>query len=523
MANTLRSSAVDSGIETTVWDVEKPSIAARVTRYSRLLTQFHKLKVLVLGDPILDGFVSGAPTRLCREQPVPVVLRSAEENRPGGAANTAANLAALGAHVVLLGVVGIDSAGEAVCRCLAEAGVDPGGLVVDQSRPTAYKCRILAGEHYVARVDSEPSAVLPPAVEQQLLERLDAELGSVDVVIVSDYGLGSVSHASMLLVSRAARRQGLPVVLDAKDLLRHASATVTVATPNWHEAAAAAGVPASAQPPSAADREALARELLRHVDADNVVVTRGSDGVLLVGRARSPEELRVHPVHARNAVGAGDSLAAGMALGLAAGAPLRDSVRLGMELAAVAVTKPLTATVTLAELSERLEVWSWDGPPVPASLSAEVEGLLSEAHALDRRIVFTNGVFDLLHEGHVSLLQRARQLGDLLVVAINSDESVRCLKGEGRPINDVEERRALLEALDCVDLVLVFDGPNACNELAAVRPALFVKGDDHDIERVPERTVAREIGSRLVSIPHLHAVSTSLIINRVLSAARRAG
>jgi D-beta-D-heptose 7-phosphate kinase/D-beta-D-heptose 1-phosphate adenosyltransferase len=194
-----------------------------------------------------------------------------------------------------------------------------------------------------------------------------------------------------------------------------------------------------------------------------------------------------------------------------------------MELAAVAVTKPLTATVTLAELSERLEVWSWDGPPVPASLSAEVEGLLSEAHALDRRIVFTNGVFDLLHEGHVSLLQRARQLGDLLVVAINSDESVRCLKGEGRPINDVEERRALLEALDCVDLVLVFDGPNACNELAAVRPALFVKGDDHDIERVPERTVAREIGSRLVSIPHLHAVSTSLIINRVLSAARRAG
>ena len=129
------------------------------------------------------------------------------ENRPGGAANTAANLAALGAQVVLLGVVGIDSAGEAVCRCLAEAGVDPGGLVVDRSRPTAYKCRILAGEHYVARVDSEPSAVLPPAVEQQLLERLDAELGSVDVVIVSDYGLGSVSHATMLLVSRAARRQ----------------------------------------------------------------------------------------------------------------------------------------------------------------------------------------------------------------------------------------------------------------------------------------------------------------------------
>jgi D-beta-D-heptose 7-phosphate kinase/D-beta-D-heptose 1-phosphate adenosyltransferase len=204
--NRLRSSAVHRAFETTVSDVEKPSIPARVFPYSRLLTQFHRLKVLVLGDPILDGFLSGAPTRLCSEQPVPVVLRSAEENRPGGAANTAANLAALGAHVVLLGVVGVDSAGEAVCRCLAEAGVDPGSLVVDESRPTAYKCRILAGEHYVARVDSEPSAVLPPAVEQQLLQRLEAELGNVDVVIVSDYGLGSVSHATMWLVSRAARR-----------------------------------------------------------------------------------------------------------------------------------------------------------------------------------------------------------------------------------------------------------------------------------------------------------------------------
>jgi D-beta-D-heptose 7-phosphate kinase/D-beta-D-heptose 1-phosphate adenosyltransferase len=480
------------------------------------LARFEGLKVVVLGDPVLDGFLTGPPTRLCSEQPVPVVLKSSEENRPGGAANTAANLRALGARVALLGLVGADAPGEALRSCLQEAGVAVDGLVVDRSRPTPHKLRILAGDHYVARVDSESSMPASTQIEQQLLERLEPELADSDVVVVSDYGLGSVSRASMRLASRAATREGRAVVLDAKDLLSHASAPVTVATPNWLEAHAVAGLPVPAGAPSECDLETLGRELLRRLNAGNVAVTRGAHGVVLFGRTEAPEQLNSPLVLVRNEVGAGDSLVAGLALSLAAGAPLRDAVRIGIESAAVAVTKPLTAIVSLAELSERLEVAGWETGLAPPGVSAQMQSVLSEARVLGRRIVFTNGVFDLLHEGHVSLLQRGRRLGDLLVVAVNSDQSASRLKGQGRPIHQLEERCALLAALDCVDLVIAFDGPTACNLVAAVRPDVYVKGEDHDLERVPEGTLARSLGARLVSIPHVRAVSTTQIIERVL-------
>jgi D-beta-D-heptose 7-phosphate kinase/D-beta-D-heptose 1-phosphate adenosyltransferase len=484
-----------------------------------LLSRFEGLKAVVLGDPVLDGFLSGAPTRLCSERPVPVVLKSGEENRPGGAANTAANLRALGARVALLGVIGADAPGEALRCCLQEAGVDAGSLVVDPSRPTPHKLRILAGDHYVARVDSEPSTPPSHRIEQQLIERLEAELSDSDVVVVSDYALGSVSHANMWLVSRAATREGRPVVLDAKHLLNHASAAVTVATPNWLEAHAAAGRPVPVGAPSEWDLEVLGNELLRRLSAGKIAVTRGAQGVVLFGHSEAPEQLESTPVLVRNEVGAGDSLVAGLAMGLAAGAPLQMAVRLGMESAAVVVSKPLTATVTLAELSERLEMAGWETGLAPAGLSAQIQGVLSEARASGRRIVFTNGVFDLLHEGHVSFLQRARRLADLLVVAVNSDQSASRLKGEGRPIHQLEERCALLAALDCVDLVVAFDGPTARSLVAAVRPDVYVKGEDHDLERVPEGIVATGVGARLVSIPRMHSVSTTQIIERVRGAA----
>jgi D-beta-D-heptose 7-phosphate kinase/D-beta-D-heptose 1-phosphate adenosyltransferase len=248
----------------------------------------------------------------------------------------------------------------------------------------------------------------------------------------------------------------------------------------------------------------------------------GPRGALLASRRAALERLPAHPVPPRNEVGAGDSLVAALGLALAAGAPLREAVRIGMEAAAVAVGKPLTATVSLPELAERLEVMGPDRDRPDGRLAAELEAV-AEARAAGRRVVFTNGVFDLLHEGHVSLLRRARALGDLLVVAINSDVGARRLKGEGRPINGVDDRRAVLEALDCVDHVLVFDEPTASRLVEAVRPEVYVKGDDHDLDRVPEAAVARELGARLVSIPRARSISTSQIIDRVITAARPAG
>ncbi|MDQ6743744.1 MAG: PfkB family carbohydrate kinase [Candidatus Dormibacteraeota bacterium] len=483
-----------------------------LSRPAALVGRFAGLRAVVLGDPILDAFLVGTPTRLCSEQPVPVLERVREDRMPGGAANTAANLSGLGARTKLIGLIGADAAGGDLERCLGEAGVDTSGLVVDYGQPTAHKLRVLAGEHYVARIDTEPSPARSSALEARLLELLQASLAEADLVVVSDYGLGSVSEAAMELVSASSPR--LPVVLDAKDVLRHARARVTMVTPNLDEAHKAAGIPSNGQA-TAAGLAVLGRRLRQLLAADSIAVTMGPEGALLIGPDGSTQRLAALPARARNEVGAGDSLVAASGLGLAAGLTPADALRLGMEAAALAIVKPLTATVTSAELAERLDTMA-AGLDGAARLGPSLEASLAEARSQGRRVVFTNGVFDLLHEGHISLLRRARRLGDVLVVGVNSDASARRLKGEGRPINHSDARRAVLQALDCVDHVVVFDGPTASGLLAAVRPDVYVKGDDHDMERVPEAGVARELGARLVTIPRAHAISTSQIIDRVL-------
>jgi D-beta-D-heptose 7-phosphate kinase/D-beta-D-heptose 1-phosphate adenosyltransferase len=492
-------------------DQHQAELAAAVER-------FRDLRVLVLGDPVLDTFVTGRPTRLCSEQPVPVLVREGEERRPGGAANTAANLGALGARPVLVGVVGADAAGEDLESCLRDAGVDTSGIVHDPDQPTCHKLRVLAGEHYVARIDTEPSADLSPEIEQELLHQLGTHLPQADLVVVSDYCLGTVSAAAMRLTCESAGAR--TVVLDARDLLRHSGARVNLATPNLKEAQEAAGLATIRPEPSPEDLAALAERLRQRLEAESIAVTMGAAGALVIRRDGTSERLTTRAVAARGEVGAGDSLVATAGLGLAAGLDVSAAVRLGMEAAALAVARPFTATVTAAQLSRRLRLAYLDGESTPASLDSDLESTLSSARAQGLRVVLTNGVFDLLHEGHVDLLRRARGLGDLLVVAINDDASSRHLKGEGRPINDVKEREGMLRALDCVDHVVVFGGPTAGSVVAAVRPDVYVKGDDHDIEAVPEAAAARELGAQLVSIPRARTVSTSQIIDRVLAVNR---
>ena len=486
----------------------------------QVVERFAQPRVLVLGDPVIDAFLACRPTRLCTEQPVPVLLRSGEEMRPGGAANTAANLGALGAQVALVGIVGADAPGADLRRCLEEGGVDASGLVVDPDRPTCHKLRILAGDHYGARVDTEPHLPASPSAEGRLLDELERRLDAADLIVVSDYSLGAVSAAAMRLVSRFASRR--PVVLDARDLRPHARARVRLVTPNLKEAHQVAGLPARGSAADLAELPTLAERLRERLQAEWIAATLGAQGALLIGPDGSSERLATQPVQARSEAGAGDSLAAAAGLGLAAGLEPSAALRLGMEAAALAVAKPMTATVTAAELVDRLRLADLVVVEAPATLDAGLQAVLDQARARGLRIVFTNGVFDLLHEGHVDLLRRARALGDLLVVAVNDDASSRQLKGEGRPINDVEERVALLRALDCVDHVVVFEGPTASPLVAAVRPDVYVKGDDHDIERVPEAAAARQLGARLVSIPRARAVSTSQIIDRVLSVGRPA-
>jgi D-beta-D-heptose 7-phosphate kinase / D-beta-D-heptose 1-phosphate adenosyltransferase len=322
--------------------------------------RFRQVRALVLGDPVLDSFLTGTPNGLCREQPVPVLLRSGEERKPGGAANVAANLSALGASVVLVGVIGADSAGEELTACLREAGVDTSRLVLDSDQPTCHKLRVLAGDQYVARIDTERRRCPSPQVEQLLLQLLQGQLGDADVVVISNYCQGTVSAASLRMVCESAGHRP-PIVLDAKDLLEHAGARVALATPNLSEALEAAGLAPTGGEPSNAQLDELAGSLRGRLQAESIAVTMGGAGTLLIDGGGATERLAAHSVVPRSEVGAGDSLVAAAALGLAVGMGASSAVRVGMEAAALAVSKPRTATVTAEELWGRLRRLDLEG------------------------------------------------------------------------------------------------------------------------------------------------------------------
>jgi D-beta-D-heptose 7-phosphate kinase/D-beta-D-heptose 1-phosphate adenosyltransferase len=466
-----------------------------------LLDRFARLRAVVIGDALLDRFVDCAPRKLCSESPVPVVWRRAEVTAPGGAANVAANLSALGAAVTLVGVTGRDDAGRQLRAALAELGVGDDLLVADAGCQTHAKTRILADGQYLVRVDEGRTA--PPA---RRLQGIVAEaLDGADVLVVSDYGLGVLDDR--LIRFLAERRPAMPVVVDAKRPARFRRVRPTVVTPNLDEAAGLAG------PDDSLER--LARRVRRATGAEVVTLTLGDRGVYLLDGDGTGELIPARPTAAESDVGAGDSFAAALALGLGAGAGPHQAATVAVEAASIAVAKRCTAVVTAAELARSLELAGAgdDGRLAGTGLLAALE----RRRRRGERIVFTNGVFDLLHPGHVDFLRRARRLGDALVVAVNSDASVRRLKGPGRPVLDEGGRLSLVAALDCVDHALCFDDDTAADLVRSVRPDVYVKGGDYADMDFPEAETARQMGARVVFLSRTLADSTTSLIRLVRS------
>jgi D-beta-D-heptose 7-phosphate kinase/D-beta-D-heptose 1-phosphate adenosyltransferase len=481
----------------------------------QIVERFERLKALVVGDLILDTFLIGRPTRLCAEGPVPVLVKSAERHLPGGAANTAANLSALGARTTLVGLVGADQAGATLRASLEETGVGTSRLVDTPGRSSPHKVRLMAGRHYVARFDEEPGTSVAREVEERLLEQLGDGLADADVVVVSDYGCGTATPRVLELLRGFAERRSVPLVVDSKQLRRFREVRATAVTPNLDEASRLAGAPGESLDTWL---QHAGQRLLRQLKAEWVVVTLGGEG--LFAASREGRRLRLHgsPVRVADEVGAGDSLVAALSLGLAAGGDLQDAARLGLEASAVAVAKPETAVVRSEELRDRLAMLNASPDAQPARRLA---ARLAPERRAGKRLVFTNGVFDLLHEGHVAFLRRARELGDLLVVAVNSDLSSRRLKGKSRPINTESERAAVVSALDCVDEVVLFDDATAEELIRALQPEVYVKGDDHDPQTLPEAAAVREAGGEVVILPRVSRLSTSAIIDRVMAGMAR--
>ncbi|MFF1830033.1 D-glycero-beta-D-manno-heptose 1-phosphate adenylyltransferase [Paenarthrobacter sp. NPDC058040] len=481
--------------------------------------------ITVVGDAILDGWWDGLIERFCREAPAPVVQVKRRDFAPGGAANTAVNLAALGAHVRFLSIVGEDSAGRELMDRLAAAGVDVGSVVRHPSMVTTTKYRVSSAGQVMLRLDDESPEVPEDGLEQ-LADALPAALADSDALMICDYGAGAVEgpvRASLLKLLGATSegqagpaRSGTFVVVDAHHPERWAELTPDLATPNAQEAALLLGV----ELPGGAARcpflEAHADQLLAASGAAAVVVTLDRDGTLTV-RRESHGDVAIHrtwaqPETEKQASGAGDTFVAALTLARSAGLPLTTSVDLAQAAADVVVHRPGTSVCSTEELSRHLRGFA------DTALSAgELAKQVAEDRQEGRRIVLTNGCFDVLHRGHTRYLNQAKQLGDVLVVALNSDSSVRQLKGPDRPVNHEADRAAVIAALSCVDHVTVFDTPTPIPLIEILQPDVYAKGGDYTPEMLAETEAVERYGGTVTILDYVPEHSTSAVLQRIRS------
>ena len=475
-------------------------------------------RVACVGDLMVDRFVYGSVSRVSAEAPVPVLARSHELMMLGAAGNVARNVAALGGEVSLVGVIGSDSEGREALRLVGEeAGVE-GYLVTDAERPTTLKTRFVAGAQQMLRVDLETTRSVDGEVEQRLVRTIRDAAKGAGAILLSDYGKGVVTEAVIAVCREAAAETGAKLVVDSKAKSFAHYGAVDMIKPNAAELAHATDLPTETD----AQVEAALARALQLWEARSILVTRASKGISLAVRG---EPVRHFPTAARevfDASGAGDTTLAALGLALAAGAAIEDAVAFAQLASGVAVGKVGTATVSPDELIEA--ALSAHMAPAEAKV-ATAQRMVDEVarwRAKGLKVGFTNGCFDILHKGHVAYLAQARAWCDRLIVGLNSDESVRRLKGEGRPVNDLESRALVLAGLGSVDLVAPFEEDTPLKLIEAARPDVLVKGADYSESEVVGHELVKGWGGEVKLAPIVEGYSTTAAIAK-MSGSQRLG
>ncbi len=474
----------------------------------RVLDDLGRPRVLIVGDLILDRYVTGEVARISPEAPIPVLAAKVSQTKLGGAGNVAANLRAMEAEVDLFGVAGRDERGERLLELLAAIGIDTANVVRCDDRPTTEKTRMISGVQQILRVDWEEVRPIGSAAEERLFERLEARLAHADAVILSDYGKGVLSPGFLRRAIDAARARDLPVLVDPKhaDWARYRGATLV--TPNRKEAEETLGRRIA----SLEELPRAAADLRERAGLEAAVITLGADGMFFSSGAG---EGRVATVARAvfDVTGAGDTVIAHLALALADGRALEEAVHLANHAAGIVVGRRGAAAVTREELRAALGARrARTGAILDRS---ELAPLLAEWRAEGKRIVLTNGCFDILHAGHVAYLRSARTRGDALIVGVNDDASVRRLKGEGRPIHPLEDRLTVLAALEMVDAVVPFGEDTPQELVEAVTPDVLVKGQDWEGKGVVGREWVESHGGEVFLAPLLPGRSTSAIARKL--------
>jgi D-beta-D-heptose 7-phosphate kinase / D-beta-D-heptose 1-phosphate adenosyltransferase len=468
--------------------------------------------VLCVGDLMLDEFVYGEVSRISPEAPTPVIACKRSELMVGGAGNVARNLTALGTACIFVGIVGEDETGRALGEALAADPLVDARLVLDGGRQTTRKVRFVSEHHstHLLRADWEAVAPISATIEDGLIAHAVAALPSVNAVVLSDYAKGTLTPRVISAVIAAAREAGKPVIVDPKGRDYSIYRGATMITPNRQELAEATHLRARSEEEVAAAALAL-RDAL---GTNAVLVTRSEAGMTLVAQG-APVHVPAYAVRVRDVSGAGDTVVAIVAGMLALGADFESAMRAANAGAAIVVGKRGTATASIVELRARI---------LPAATLAPEEKIVFDWAMLDEhlsawrrqglRVGFTNGCFDLLHPGHVRLLAGARGACDRLVVGLNSDESVKRLKGEGRPVQPVSARAEVLAALEAVDLVVVFEEDTPLKLIERVKPTVLVKGGDYTRETVVGHEIVETLGGEVVLVGLVPGHSTTAMVER---------
>lgn len=474
-----------------------------------ILVSMRAPTVLVVGDVILDVYERGVIERISPEAPAQVLEVTEEERFLGGAANVAANVASLGGNARLVGLVGRDEGAKTLRELLKKKGIPNSGLVTDPSRPTTMKTRFMAMRQQMLRVDRERRDEADAQTSARLLAMIEKQIVACDGVIVSDYGKGALTRSVLAGIMSLAEKAGKMVIVDPKgrDYAKYAGATLI--TPNRKEAALAVGVDIRGED----DYRKAAEELFRITKAKNVLITRGDEGMTVFHKGGRSAHLPAEALEVFDVTGAGDTVIAALGVILFSGHSLEDAAKIANAAAAIEVGHLGVRAVTKDEVLARLAPVH-DGV-IKTMTKKEAVRFAGKMKSQGKTVVFTNGCFDIIHAGHVEYLARAKSLGDALIVGLNTDSSVRKLKGAGRPVTGQADRARVLSALTCVDAVVLFNEETPLNLIKEVKPDILVKGGDYTRDTVVGADVVESNGGRVQIIPLVEGKSTTGIISEI--------
>jgi D-beta-D-heptose 7-phosphate kinase / D-beta-D-heptose 1-phosphate adenosyltransferase len=480
-------------------------------KFKYFFSSSERPKILVVGDLILDEYIWGSVQRISPEAPVPILETRSENLALGGAANVANNLVGLGCEVHLCGAIGQDEKGDKLLKTIHDRSIQTEGIFRFVHRPTTSKMRIIAHNQQVLRVDKEDNRPITEETEKKLIQYINQVIPGMDGVICSDYHKGILTEKVIKAVTHRAQKSQKSVIVDPKSSDFSLYKGATVITPNLREVARS--VPIKIE--DKADLGRAAEYLLSLTKAQAILITQGKDGMSLY---QNKEKLVSIPTVAKevfDVTGAGDTVISVFSMAVFVGFDYEEAAWLSNMAASVVVGKVGTAVVTLTEINEFLQEELLRTSRTVLELE-ELKKIISMAKSTDKKVVFTNGCFDIIHGGHIEFLKKAKSMGDILIVGLNTDQSVKKLKGENRPIKNEQERANILSALKYIDYITLFGETTPEKLIREIRPDILVKGNDYKIDEVVGREIVEGYGAKVELIPIVHGHSTTNTLEKIM-------